>query len=80
MSWIANINDQHPLQPGESGECQPLREAVLHTLELRFGTVPPASVSCVQKVCDTQQLWHLLYDAMTTPTLANFGHLVEEQR
>jgi len=79
MSWITNLDERHVPQPDAVHREEPLREAILRTLHLRFGYIPHASVRHVQQVSDSVQLWQLLYDAMTTPNLATFGHLPDEQ-
>lgn len=80
MSWITNVNERHVPQPDEGHKEEPLREAILRTLHLRFGYIPHASVRHVQQVSDNAQLWQLLYDAMTAPNLETFGHLLEENQ
>ena len=75
MSTMADILRQ---KGREQGILQTAREAVLETLEVRFGTVPLALKEDVQEISDPAFLKHLHRQAIQLPSLKDFEVLLEK--
>ena len=77
MALIANLDEHRLAESARHHAGQPLRDAVHNTLSARFGRVPEAWRGEFDKIQDSEQLWYLLYDALTAPGLEAFGQLLE---
>jgi hypothetical protein len=75
MSTMADILRQ---KGREQGIIQTAREAVLETLEVRFGDVPLSLKEDIQEISNPAFLKHLHRQAIQIPSLEDFEALLEK--